>query len=83
MTKLIVFTDGASRGNPGRAAIGAALYAEDGGDVVGTVSEDIGTATNNVAEYKAVIAGLEGKKPSGWGRPRSSCGPTACCWCAS
>ena len=33
MTKLIVYTDGASRGNPGRASIGAAIYAEEGGDI--------------------------------------------------
>jgi ribonuclease HI len=58
MTRLIVYTDGASRGNPGPASIGAAIYAEEGGDVIGSVSEDIGHATNNVAEYKAVIAGL-------------------------
>lgn len=59
MTKMIVYTDGASRGNPGRASIGAAIYAEEGGEMIGSVSEDIGHATNNVAEYKAVIAGLE------------------------
>lgn len=59
MTKMIVYTDGASRGNPGRASIGAAIYATDGGEMIGSVSEDIGHATNNVAEYKAVIAGLE------------------------
>ena len=57
--KVIIYTDGASRGNPGRAAIGAAIYGEEGGEVIASVSEDIGHATNNVAEYKAVIAGLE------------------------
>jgi len=57
----ILYTDGASRGNPGRAAIGAALYRVDDGDrtLVDQVSDDIGYATNNVAEYKAVVAGLE------------------------
>ena len=65
MSHLIVYTDGASRGNPGRASIGAAIYAEEGGDMVGSVSEDIGHATNNVAEYKAVIAGLEEAKRLG------------------
>lgn len=65
MTRLIVYTDGASRGNPGRAAIGAAIYAEEGGDVIGSVSEGIGHATNNVAEYKAVIAGLDAAKRLG------------------
>jgi probable phosphoglycerate mutase len=63
--KVIVYTDGASRGNPGRAAIGAAIYAEEDGEVVASVSEDIGTATNNVAEYRAVIAGLEEAKRLG------------------
>lgn len=56
--KLVLYTDGASRGNPGRSSIGAVLYDEDGA-VAETVSEEIGTATNNVAEYSAVIAGLK------------------------
>jgi ribonuclease HI len=56
-----VFADGGARGNPGPAAIGAVV--RDPGTVpptiLATVSERIGTATNNVAEYQAVIAGLE------------------------
>jgi len=57
----VLYTDGASRGNPGPAAIGAVLYreADDEREEVGTVSRVIGDATNNVAEYEAVIAGLE------------------------
>jgi ribonuclease HI len=58
----VLYSDGASRGNPGRAAIGAVLYRFIDGEPlieVGTVSEPIGLATNNVAEYRAVIAGLE------------------------
>ena len=57
----VVYSDGASRGNPGRAAIGAALYRlEDGRLVlVGKVSQVIGHATNNVAEYKALVEGLK------------------------
>lgn len=55
---LVLYTDGASRGNPGRSAIGAVLY-DESDEVVATVSEVIGEATNNVAEYQAVIAGLE------------------------
>ena len=54
----VLYADGASRGNPGAAAIGAVLYGPDG-EVVARVSEAIGQATNNVAEYRAVIAGLE------------------------
>lgn len=51
-------TDGAARGNPGPAGIGAIL--EDGeGKVVETISRGIGWATNNVAEYQALIEGLE------------------------
>jgi len=56
----VLYTDGASRGNPGPAAIGAVLYRDDGSlREVGRVSEAIGIETNNVAEYRAVIAGLE------------------------
>jgi ribonuclease HI len=54
----VLYADGASRGNPGDAAIGAVLYAPEG-EVLAEVSEAIGEATNNVAEYRAVIAGLE------------------------
>jgi ribonuclease HI len=58
--RFVLYTDGASRGNPGLAAIGAALYRIDDTELVlvGQVSDVIGEATNNVAEYEAVIAGL-------------------------
>ncbi len=52
-----LFTDGAARGNPGPAGVGAVLEDPDG-QVVGTVSRGIGWATNNVAEYQALIDGL-------------------------
>ena len=57
----VLYSDGASRGNPGRAAIGAALYRIERGRplLVGQVSESIGYATNNVAEYRALIEGLK------------------------
>lgn len=57
----VVYTDGASRGNPGQASIGAVIYLQDGDELVevATVSEAIGVDTNNVAEYKAVIEGLK------------------------
>ena len=58
MKKLVIYTDGASRGNPGRAAIGAILKDEKGA-LVATISRGIGKATNNQAEYQAVIAALE------------------------
>ena len=53
-----LFTDGGARGNPGPAAYGYVLESEDG-DVLAAHGEAIGTATNNVAEYRALIAGLE------------------------
>jgi ribonuclease HI len=56
-----VFTDGGARGNPGPAAIGAVVLDPSTSPPtrLATVSECIGTATSNVAEYEAVIAGLE------------------------
>lgn len=53
-----LFADGASKGNPGRAGIGAVLIDPDG-RTVAYVSEPIGIATNNTAEYKALIRGME------------------------
>ena len=51
-------TDGGSRGNPGPAAYGYVLESEDG-HVLDARGEAIGNATNNVAEYRGLIAGLE------------------------
>ena len=56
--RWIVYADGASRGNPGPASIGAAVYDERGQEVA-RVSRRLGRATNNEAEYQAAIAGLE------------------------
>ena len=56
--KVRLFTDGGARGNPGPAAYGFVLEAEDG-TVIASHGERIGVATNNVAEYSALIAGLE------------------------
>src|SRR3954449_8958095 len=56
--KARLFTDGGARGNPGPAAYGYVLEAEDGTILV-EHGERIGRATNNVAEYRGVIAGLE------------------------
>jgi ribonuclease HI len=52
-----LFTDGGARGNPGPAAYGYVLEAEDG-SVLDARGEPIGVATNNVAEYSALLAGL-------------------------
>ncbi|MCH7835427.1 MAG: ribonuclease HI family protein [Chloroflexi bacterium] len=54
----VIYTDGASRGNPGPASIGAVIYDESGRELH-TVSRRIGRATNNEAEYRSAIAGLE------------------------
>jgi len=56
--KAKLSTDGGARGNPGPAAYGYVLEAEDG-TVLAAHGEAIGVATNNVAEYSALIAGLE------------------------
>ncbi len=56
--KATLFTDGGARGNPGPAAYGYVLEADDG-TVLAAHGERIGVATNNVAEYRALIAGLE------------------------
>ncbi len=56
--RVKLFTDGGARGNPGPAAFGYVLEAEDG-TVLAAHGESIGIATNNVAEYSALIAGLE------------------------
>ena len=56
--KAIIHVDGASRGNPGPAAIGATIKDEQG-RLVACISQRIGQATNNQAEYRAVIAALE------------------------
>ena len=55
--KARLFTDGGARGNPGPAAYGFVLEAEDG-TVLAAQGERIGVATNNVAEYRALNAGL-------------------------
>ena len=58
MPRFIVEADGGSRGNPGPAGYGALVRDPDTGIVLAERSESIGTATNNVAEYNGLIAGL-------------------------
>lgn len=58
MARFVVEADGGSRGNPGPAAYGAVLRDAETGDVLVERAEHIGTATNNVAEYRGLIAGL-------------------------
>jgi ribonuclease HI len=61
MSHLILHTDGGARGNPGPAAIGVVIELEKDGEteVIAELGETIGIATNNVAEYRAIIRGLE------------------------
>ncbi|GCD99923.1 bifunctional RNase H/acid phosphatase [Embleya hyalina] len=56
--RLVVEADGGSRGNPGPAAYGALVRDADTGEVLHEIAEAIGVATNNVAEYRGLIAGL-------------------------
>ena len=57
-TKIKIYTDGGARGNPGSAGIGIVIK-DDKGKTLKTHAEYIGTATNNQAEYRALIKGLE------------------------
>ena len=59
MRTLIVEADGASRGNPGAASYGALVRDAESGELLAELAEALGTATNNVAEYRGLIAGLE------------------------
>lgn len=63
--EVTIFADGGARGNPGPAAIGAVVLdpTTEPPTQLATVSERIGFATNNVAEYRAVIAGLQAAHP--------------------
>ena len=56
--RVIIHADGASLGNPGPAAIGATIKDEQG-RLVARISQRIGRATNNQAEYRAIVAALE------------------------
>ena len=58
MKKAVIFADGASRGNPGPAAIGVTIK-DKRGKLITFISQRIGRATNNQAEYRAIIAALE------------------------
>ncbi len=55
---FIIFTDGGARGNPGPAGIGVVIV-DDAGNIIAQHKKYIGEATNNVAEYKALILALE------------------------
>ena len=56
--RLVAYSDGASRGNPGPASIGG-LVLDEAGNQLATISRAIGRGTNNEAEYRAAIAAVE------------------------
>jgi ribonuclease HI len=58
VTALTVHVDGGARGNPGPAAIGVVVTGP-GGEIVQELGESIGVASNNVAEYRALLRGIE------------------------
>jgi ribonuclease HI len=57
-SKVTIYTDGAARGNPGPAAIGV-IIKDETGNTIATISRRLGPTTNNQAEYRAIVAGLE------------------------
>ena len=58
MEKIIIYTDGGARGNPGPAGIGVVI-ADEKGKTLKEISEYVGEATNNFAEYEALVRALE------------------------
>ena len=67
--EVVVWVDGGARGNPGPAGFGV-VVTTPGGEVLAQQAEGIGWATNNVAEYRGVIAGLERARALGARRVR-------------
>lgn len=65
--KLTVHVDGGARGNPGPAAVGAVIR-DESGEILLEAGERIGVATNNVAEYKALLLGIAQAKALGGDR---------------
>ena len=62
-----LYTDGACRGNPGQGGAGAVLM-DERGEIVATVRRSLGLCTNNIAEYRALILGLEEALKKRYGR---------------
>jgi ribonuclease HI len=57
--RLLIHTDGAARGNPGPAGAGAILRDAESGEVLAEIAQPLGHATNNVAEWTAVLLAME------------------------
>jgi ribonuclease H / adenosylcobalamin/alpha-ribazole phosphatase len=62
LNRFVIEADGGSRGNPGPAAFGAVIYHADTKETLFEIGKTIGIATNNVAEYQGLIAGLTAVK---------------------
>ena len=60
--KIITFSDGGARGNPGPAGAGAVLYDAESNEILAEISEYLGEQTNNVAEYSALLMALQRAK---------------------
>lgn len=67
LSPVTIYTDGASRGNPGQAGIGAVIHLDH--DHIYETKKYIGIATNNTAEYRALIHALAWLQERGWSRP--------------
>jgi ribonuclease HI len=65
---VVLYADGGSRGNPGPAGYGAVVLSADGAQVLAERAAYLGRATNNVAEYSGLIAGLEAARDLGAAR---------------
>jgi ribonuclease HI len=65
MSKIYINTDGGARGNPGPAAIGIVFY-DESENIIHKFGKNIGQATNNIAEYQAIIEALKILKKSNW-----------------
>jgi|SRR3989338_691875 len=63
--KLVIYTDGGARGNPGPAGCGAVIFDENGKSILATHKKYLGEQTNNFAEYSAVVLALEEAKKLG------------------
>lgn len=63
--KVVIFADGGSRGNPGNAGSGTAIYDESGVNLIRTIAKNVGMTTNNVAEYHGLFEGLTAAKELG------------------
>jgi len=78
MERIYINTDGGSRGNPGPAAIGVFFSDEEGKEIY-SCYECIGTATNNEAEYRAIIKALEVLTKSQWFGENNMAGKEVVC----